>query len=243
MYDNYKSLLSYPTFSLVLQYLNHELYMKKLAIILFAILPLQVLAQVRFGIRGGLNISSISFSDFKPEKRSLPRLNAGTMLTIPIDEDWAILTGPYYSGKGVIFGRSTQTNKIDSFNTFLNYIELPVNIGYRFSSENENGMALFAGPYLSYGFNGKEYQRERQHLATTHLHKEETDQYKRLDLGFNIGVLYEIKYRYGARLDYTRSLLNTRRGFEKERNTVFGFSLFWYMVPRFKGPSPNSSKR
>ena len=208
--------------------------MKKLLIVLMLGFPIHAFGQVSFAIRGGMNFSSISFRDYKPEKKLLQKVNAGTMLTIPLDDNWAILTGPYYSGKGVIFTRSIQTNKIDSFTIFLNYIDLPVNIGYWFSSEKENGVMLLAGPYLSYGFNGRMYQRERRHLATTHLHKVETDKYKRLDVGLDIGVLYEIKTRYGVRFDYARSLLNTRRGFEQEKNIVFGFSLFWYILPQFK---------
>lgn len=202
--------------------------MKKCLIVLLFFLPVAALAQVRMAVRAGMNSSSIRFYDYDPEKRNLHRVNVGTMIEIPFDENWVIYTGPYYAGKGVQFGRTSSTNKVDSFTVRLNYFELPVTIGYKFNSANENRLAIVAGLYLSYGFGGESRIITYSRPPTTQLHKKETDQYKRLDAGFNLAALYEINNRYGIRIDYSKGLSNIER-VGKQKNRVFGFSLFWYL--------------
>jgi len=202
--------------------------MRRLLIPFFLLLFFSATAQSRIGIRGGLNAASMTFGSFKPEKRPVTRINIGTQIEIPFDENWALLTGPYYSGKGVIYARSPSTNRVDSITIRLNYIELPINIGYKFPAEKENRFAIAAGPYISYGFNGKIITRGSPRPPTTHLHKKETDQFKRLELGFNFTSLYEIKDRYGVRVDLSKSLFTIHRA-DKNKNIVAGFSFFWYL--------------
>ncbi len=202
--------------------------MRKILAGLILCMPFFAKSQTKLGVRAGLNFASIQFNSFKPEKKLLTQMNIGTMIEILLDENWSLYTGPYYSGKGVIYARSFTTNKIDSVTINLNYIELPINIGYKFSEENENRLSITGGPYISYGFNGKISTRNSSRLPTTQLHKKETDKYKRLEMGFNFSSLYEIKSRYGIRLDFSKSLLNIARD-EKEKNIVLGFSFFWYL--------------
>ena len=191
-------------------------------------LPVLTSAQMRIAVRAGINFASIDFNEYKPEKKILTRINIGTMIKISFNENLLFYTGPYYSGKGVIFGRSSSTNQIDSFTIRLNYIELPLNIAYKFSAEKETNFILAAGPYLSYGFNGQIFTRNSPQSPTIHLHKKEMDQYKRLETGINLTALYEIKNQYGIRLDYSRSLFNIRK-FDKQKNIVLGFSFFRYL--------------
>ncbi len=202
--------------------------MRKVLIITILYLPCFAMAQTRVGVRGGLNFASIDFNDWKPEKRVLTRMNIGTMIEIPFDENWFLLTGPYYAGKGVVYGRSPSTNKIDSERVHLNYVELPVNIAYQFSEEKQNRLSIAGGPYISYGFNGRITTRNTPRPPTTHLHKKETGHYRRLELGFNFSSMYEIKNRYGIRLDFSKSLLKIEK-FNNQKNMVFGFSFFWYL--------------
>lgn len=202
--------------------------MRKVLIGCILCMPLFAKSQMRLGVRAGLNFATIQFNSFNPEKKLLTRMNIGTMIEIPFDENWLLYTGPHYSGKGIIYARSFTTNKIDSVTIRLNYIELPINIGYKFSEENENRLSIAGGPYISYGFNGKISIRNSSRLPTTRLHKKETEKYKRLDLGFNFSSLYEINSSYGIRLDFSKSLLNIAR-FDKQKNIVIGLSFFWYL--------------
>ena len=218
--------------------------MRKVFLIPLLLFSFGATAQTKIGLRVGMNFASIGFNDFKPEKRMLHRLNLGTTIEIALDENWSFNTGPYYAGKGVIYGRSPSTGKIDSLTVRLNYIELPLNIGYKFSVEKDNRLAITGGPYISYGFNGEIRTINTRYPPTTHLHKKETDQYKRMELGFNFTTLYEINNHYGIRIDYSRSLSNIQR-VEKEINSVIGFSAFWYFNNKEKSGvrSPESGVR
>lgn len=202
--------------------------MRKVLIGCILCIPLFAKSQMKLGVRAGLNFASIKFNSFDPEKKLLTRMNIGTMIEIPLDENWLLYTGPHYSGKGIIYARSFTTNKIDSVTIRLNYIELPINIGYKFSEEKENRLSIAGGSYISYGFNGKISIRNSSRPPTTKLHIKETDKYKRLEIGFNFSSLYEIKSRYGIRFDFSKSLINIARH-NKQKNIVFGFSFFWYL--------------
>lgn len=186
------------------------------------------MSQTKIAARAGINLASINFGDFKPQKRLLTRLNAGLMIDIPLEENWSIYTGPYYSGKGVIHTRTYTTNRIDCVTIRLNYIELPVNIAYKFPSQNKNRFVIATGPYISYGFNGEIFTINSNRPPRKHLHKKETGNYKRLEGGFNFTSLYEINNKWGFRIDYSKSLFTIHK-YNKEKNSVFGFSLFWYL--------------
>jgi Outer membrane protein beta-barrel domain len=202
--------------------------MKKQFLMLLVCLPLSGFAQSRVAVRSGSNLAFIQFYDFNPPKRSILRFNLGLMIEIPLEDNWLLYTGPYYSGKGVIYERTPSTNRVNSIRIRLNYIEFPINIAYKFDTQNENNVIIATGPYISYGFNGEIFTKNSPQPPIKHLHKKETDQYKRLDMGLNFSSIYEINNKYGIRLDYSKSLFNIQR-VGKEKNSVFGFSLFYYL--------------
>ena len=88
-------------------------------------IPILSIGQINVGIQAGMNLTSINFKNFNVEKRNLTRLNAGLMMNIPLEENWSIYTGLYYSGKGVKHSRTYTSNKIDSVTIRLNYIQSP----------------------------------------------------------------------------------------------------------------------
>jgi Outer membrane protein beta-barrel domain len=200
--------------------------MKVIAAFIFLVFTYVSKAQVYLAVRGGLNMSSIKFYDFKPEKRSLVRLTGGLLFDFPFDEKWSVNTGLGYSGKGVKHSRTPSTGKIDSFTIRLNYIELPVCIAYRLTEKEQTNFIIGAGLYLGYGFNGTISTNKGNRIITEHLHKKETDQYKRFDFGMNANIICEISPQYGLRLDYATSISNIHR-VGKEKNNVLGLSFFW----------------
>jgi hypothetical protein len=153
------------------------------------------------------------------------RFNLGTSLEIPLDDKWFISSGPYYSGKGVIMSQSSSTGQIDSFRIHLNYIELPMEVGYRFADGAEKTMGFLFGPYLGYGFNGKITTRNSNSVSE-HLHRKDHS-YKRFDFGLDASFFYELNAQYGLRVGCSRSLINIRRDKDDhQRNLVFGVSFF-----------------
>lgn len=189
------------------------------------LLPLLSQGQATIGIEAGMNLASIRFKDYKPPKRILPGFNADVFMQIPFDEKWSFKTGLRYSGKGVIYERTPSTGRIDSFTIRLNYIELPLMIAYRLSPEKTSGLVLSAGPTVGYGFNGRIRVNHSNRPPTIHLHREETDQYKRIEIGYEFCTEYRINNRYGVRFHLCGSLLNIQRA-DKEWNRVYGFSFY-----------------
>ena len=202
--------------------------MKKGLLLLTVCIPFYAFSQTRVAVRSGPNLASIQFYDFNVPKRSLIRLNIGLMIEIPLEDNWLLYTGPYYSGKGVRYDRTPSTNRVDSITIRLNYAELPLSVAYKFDSYNQNNLIIAGGLYISYGFNGEISEKNSLQPPTKHLHKKKTDQYKRLDMGLNFSSIYEINSKYGIRVDYSKSLFNIQR-IGKEKNNVFGFSFFFYL--------------
>ncbi len=168
--------------------------------------------------------------DSKGEGSYLPRLNAGLLIEIPLsdDNDWFINTGPYYAGKGSGTGRKLFSTKNDTIRTYLNYLELPVSIQYKFSEGSRNRFLAGAGIYASYGFKGKTIYRNDPDRTERNLHRKENP-YKRIEAGFSVNSMFEVNERWGIRLDFSRSLFDISRYQWKYNNNVFGFSFFWYL--------------
>jgi Outer membrane protein beta-barrel domain len=209
--------------------------MKKLFTIFLLYLSSSGITQTKIGIRGGMNLSNFIYrpqysGDSKGEGSYLPRLNAGLLIEIPLsdDNDWFINTGPYYAGKGSGTGRKLFSTKNDTIRTYLNYLELPVSIQYKFSEGSRNRFLAGAGIYASYGFKGKTIYRNDPDRTERNLHRKENP-YKRIEAGFSVNSMYEVNERWGIRLDFSRSLFDISRYQWKYNNNVFGFSFFWYL--------------
>jgi hypothetical protein len=106
-------------------------------------------AQVRFGAKAGLNVSTMSFSRDVPSTISwLPTLQVGAQVDVHLQGAFRLNTGLQIFGKGftseaTTFGVATsgKANPI--------YLHVPVTVHYRFDD-----VFVGAGPYLSYGFAG-----------------------------------------------------------------------------------------
>jgi hypothetical protein len=213
--------------------------MRKLFLFLFLSISFFTTAQSKIGLRGGMNFSQFVFRpEYSGDKKGagtlLTRLNAGLQIEISLNDDdnWFIYTGPYYSGKGNRY-RATRPISFDTMVTKLNYIELPVSIGYKFNEANANRFISGAGIFVGYGFKGKHITHRSTQPPKINLHKKDS-RYKRIDAGFNIMAAYEINNQYGIRLDYSRSLFDISRHKWKETNNTFGFSFFWYLSNKNK---------
>ena len=202
---------------------------------IFLLVALNSYTQTKIGLRGGLNFSNFLNSPQYPEDNKytgtvLTRINAGLQIEIPLngDDDWFLYTGPYYAGKGNRIRSRNLVPNFDTITTYLNYIELPVSIGYKFFEGNNKRLIAGAGVFAGYGFTGKVlYYNDPEHTIRN-LHKPD-NRYKSVDAGFNIVTALEIDKRFGIRLDYSRSLFDISRYKWKQYNNSFGFSFFWYL--------------
>lgn len=217
--------------------------MRRLLIAIFLFLPFAGNAQIKVGARGGINLANFVYrpaydGDSKGAGAYLFRVNGGLQLEIPLNDNdnWFLYSGPFYSGKGNRVRARYRTPEFDTIITYLSYIGLPVSVGYKFSEGSNNRFIAAAGFYMAYGFKGKVLYHNSPGRTEINLHKKDGP-YKRIDFGFSINAMYEIKQKLGVRLDYSRSISDISKPLYewKENNNVFGFSFFWYILPRFKG--------
>jgi len=209
-----------------------KITMRSIFAIFFILFFLPAEAQWKLGLRAGLNGSNLVHRWNRHDKRTtgeaVTRLNGGLLLEIPLEDQWYINTGIHYSGKGANMFLTASMKK-DSQRVRLNYLESPVMVVYKFPSEKENQFLLSSGPYLGYGFNGSIAWKGGRPPTKKHIHRKDADDYRRFELGWMISAMYEIKSRYGLRLDFSKSLLNILHPETRQKNIVIGFSFYWFL--------------
>lgn len=193
-------------------------------------------AQTKVGVKGGINLANFVYrpaytEDSKGAGAILFRFNAGIQLEIPLnDEDnWFLYTGPFYAGKGNRVRAKYRTPPFDTVVTYLNYIELPLQAGYKFNAGKSYRMVAAAGPYIAYGFKGKQITANSPDRTKRNLHRSDS-YYKRFDGGFAVAGMIEYREKFGIRFEYSRSItdISKPRYKWKYTNNVLGFSFFWY---------------
>ncbi|MDR0750866.1 MAG: PorT family protein [Tannerellaceae bacterium] len=121
---------------------------------LMALLIVPVNAQVSFGVKGGLNISSVHFNNEIVSSENITGFNIGPMLEIMVPYvgvgvDAAIL----YSQKGMANAKMKDASKIGA-DQGTDYIDIPVNFKWKFGLPVVKGY-LAAGPYASFKVAGE----------------------------------------------------------------------------------------
>lgn len=96
-------------------------------------------SDIRFGIKGGMNVSSLSEDAGLEDQKSKIGFNAGVFATIPVAESFSIQPEILYSQYGAkieskdeftVLG--TTTRNVESFSTNLDYLSVPVMFQYNF---------------------------------------------------------------------------------------------------------------
>ena len=122
-------------------------------IILMAFIAVPAKSQLKFGVKGGLNISSVHLNSDILKADNVTGFQIGPMLetTIPligVGLDAAIL----YSQKGMDVKSETGT----STNVKTDYIDVPVNLKWKFGLPIIKGY-LAAGPYIGFRVGGDKF--------------------------------------------------------------------------------------
>lgn len=124
-----------------------------LLIVLMAIIAVPASAQLKFGVKGGLNISSVHFSSDLLKADNVTGFQIGPMIetTIPligVGLDAAIL----YSQKGMDMKSGTGI----STSVKTDYIDVPVNFKWKFGLPIVKAY-LTAGPYVGFRVGGDKF--------------------------------------------------------------------------------------
>lgn len=182
-------------------------------------------AQVRLGLKGGINLATVRYINADNSKARVG-WNAGGLAEITIQDDLLIRPELLYSSKGFAFNATGTSNK---GSLKLNYISVPILFGYRPDSKSE----IFVGP--EFGFLRKAVSK------SLGIREDVTNFYRHFDVGVDLGFAYKISRVFGAEARYNygfKDLVNvaivdengnvTGQG-RNGANRVFQFGLFFML--------------
>lgn len=186
--------------------------MKKLVLIAIAAFgAMQANAQLSINPEVGVNFAQTNANGDK----FLTGLKAGAVADIDIAKGFYIQPGLLYSMKGWKAEGLGATSKVQ-----LNYLEIPLSLGYRYDFGNAGGIFATAGPYLGIGLNGKSTATVAGISADVDM-KAGKD-FERLDWGMNLSVGYISPIGVYIRGQYGMGFSNV---YSNTKNRVLGVSI------------------
>ena len=178
------------------------------------LMTLGAIAQVKFGVKAGLNFANIAENYQDSQDESKTKLNTGFHLgviaTQELSEVIDFTTGLIYSQKGAAFDLEDGLPSgvsIDGYDRLtISYLEIPMTFEYK-----TGAVRIMAGPYVAFGISGKnkwdytvssggssvdesgEFTDIKFKNTVGESEASDDNEYFRaLDLGLNIGLGYEI---------------------------------------------------
>jgi len=162
----------------------------------------QSLIPIKYGIKAGLNFSSLNISSIEgvqpTDNSSQMGIAAGFIVHIPLSDQWFINPEVLYSQKGASFNyaftHDHELNQRDEYKTTnqltLSYVELNPTISYKATDK----IALNFGPSVSFLIGEGEYiytpDPERDMTNTTNILTDGLVETASLDVGLNLGISY-----------------------------------------------------
>jgi len=180
--------------------------MKKIASILALVFltivsSAQSLIPIKYGIKAGLNFSSLNISSIEgvqpTDNLTVASITAGFIVHIPLSDEWFINPEVLYSEKGASFNyaftHDYELNQRDEYKTTnqltLSYVELNPTISYKATDK----LALNFGPSVALLIGEKyDYTQNpaRNITNTTNILTDGLVETASLDVGLNLGLSY-----------------------------------------------------
>lgn len=169
-------------------------------------------AQLKFGIRAGLNASNVSFPNL-PNKSEKIGFHVGLFTDIPVVEDFmSVQPELSYSTKGTAFKVLSEKQSIN-----MNYVDFFLPVSFKMSDFNIN-----VGPFASYLISTPDYTYYNNNSVLV-------DAFKKFDAGLTAGLGYNfnkmmigVRYNQGF-IDVTQD--NSRALLGSGKNAVGQLSL------------------
>lgn len=185
---------------------------KKLMLICLSLIGIGSIAsaQVKISGQAGLNFASVATDDSDVAKLlgSKLGLSIGAQIEKDINDELYFTIGANYSSKGYSAESTVDYPglfKVDYYGTAtLNYLEVPVNLGYRIGDR----VTLQAGPYIGFLAGVKNYYEEKEldytTGATTTLSDTDNDKtgVSSMDFGLNLGAGINLSESFAIKLNY-----------------------------------------
>jgi opacity protein-like surface antigen len=188
--------------------------MKRIFLIVFAVLTFGFVnaQQTRFGIKGGLNVTSFSGGNYYDAK-SLVGFQVGGFAEIKIIERLSIQPEVLFSTQGAKFDGGS----LGDFDDKLNYINIPVLAKFYITKQ----FTVEGGPQLGFLVSAKSDGHDSK------------DNFKSVDTGFNFGAGYNFTDNVSVNLRYTVGLSNigdystntAQQYYDSPKNSVLALTL------------------
>lgn len=172
--------------------------MKKIILVFTVVLSsVLVNAQVTFGIKAGLNNSTLGGDDADiPGKKSNTGFNVGVIAGIPLSTNFVFQPEIMYSANQGMEFRPT-TNSETNYN--LNYVNIPLMLKYK-----ARGFYGEAGPYFGFLTSGKIKTKTGSTTTETDI----KDSFDGTDMGVALGTGYVMNSGLGFGVRYNMGLQN-----------------------------------
>ena len=197
---------------------------KLLIIVVAFTMTTKSFAQVKYGVKAGLNLANIneksSLGSDNDGKTSKIGFHFGGTAEFPASEAVSVQTGLLFSSKGY---KVSYLGVSGSMN--VNYLEIPINTIYKIEIGSSK-LCLSAGPYLGYAVSGNLKSGDAE--VDLKIGSGDEDYYKALDYGLNIGAGVELNDKITIGLQYGIGLANISSYTEygtSAKNNVFGISV------------------
>ena len=226
-------------------------------ILLLFIAPLwcfQAQAQLRIGVQGGYNSTTLSPNNaasdlFSYSTAAIGEFNAGIVAEMRLADNWMFRPGILINGKGTRLKKiKTGWNDTSSRIIELHYIEIPLNIIHNWKAGKKSSAFVGAGLYVGRAFRGVEQGEGRRDTDSYYLWKRiefkshNTGQglptiVNRMDYGVNFiagverhGIQLIVSYSQGLHRVFPESLVFE----DKFTTSVLSFSAAYFIKTKKK---------
>ena len=144
-------------------------------------------AQVKFGVKGGLNLTKGGFEDLDDTKTQFAlRLHAGAFVRIAFNEKLYLKPELLYAQKG--WKASADALNPEGVSVTINYINVPVLLGYNVHER----ISIFGGPEMGFKLSAKRKPNTSSWV----------DVFEKFDVGIAAGSSFSISENLGIDLRY-----------------------------------------
>ena len=181
----------------------------------------------QFGIKGGMNVASISKDGTLSDTSSKIGFNAGVFMNAPLAENFSIQPEVLYNdlGSKITYGQ----NDNNSYSTNLGYISVPVMFQYNATPE----FYLEAGPQFSFLVNANNKLKDgNNNILVNDWTKLAKDNLNTFDFGLGLGAGYYFTPKFGLTARYVAGMTKIGKDdnvygqpYKDSKNNVFQVGL------------------
>ncbi len=182
-------------------------------------------AQTLFGPEVGLNLTNIKekYAGASISGTTKPGFKIGIVTDNYLGSNLYLQPGLFFSAKGT---NSSQGDKIG-----INYIEVPINLLYKFKTNTGNYVFVGAGPYFAVAVGGQ--ATSNGYTGKINIGSSETDDVKTFDFGLGFNAGYQLRQGLFFRGQYQFGLVNinpTHNAYGSDatvKNNGFSITVGW----------------